>query len=493
MPRIVALLVLPRGRRAAALIAALLMSLPQTALAQGEGDRRAPQGGEVGLELLGDGLVSPVFLIESPDDSGRLFVVDQAGQIRILSELGEPADVLFLDLKDKLVELNPQYDERGLLGLAFHPDFANNRRFFVYYSGPRRESAPADWSHTGRLSEFTVSQDNSNLADKSSERVVLEVDKPQADHNGGHIAFGPDGFLYVPLGDGGGANDTGIGHSPQGNAQDVSNLLGDILRIDVNGAPPYGIPPDNPFVGRPEARPEIFANGFRNPSHLSFDRGGSNELLVSDAGQDRFEEVSLVTKGGNFGWRIKEGTHCFNVDNPVDPLPSCPSTGPFGEPLIDPVIEYSRLEILGSTVVGGYIYRGNQLPDLVGKYVFGDSSRDRGAPDGTLFAFNRSQSGLWAIQELRPHLESEGIDGSLKHFVLGFGQDRAGEVYLLAKTESGPTGATGKVFRIVRREPAAPEAEEPSGGRMSPWIWAGLGVIFVLAFFTVSRRTKAGA
>lgn len=474
------------------MIAALLWLVPNAALAQAD-DLRAPQGGEVGLELVADGLVSPVFLIESPDDSGRLFVVDQAGQIRILSEDGEPTDELFLDLKDKIVELNPQYDERGLLGLAFHPDFANNRRFFVYYSVPRRESAPPDWNHTSRLSEFLVSQDDPNVADKGSERVVLEVDKPQANHNAGHIAFGPDGFLYVPLGDGGRANDQGIGHSPQGNGQDVTNILGDILRIDVNGAPPYGIPPDNPLVGRPEARPEIFAYGFRNPYHISFDQGGSNELLVSDAGQDRFEEVSLVTKGGNYGWRIKEGTHCFNVDRPVDPLPTCASTGPFGEPLIDPVIEYSRLEILGSTVIGGYIYRGKELPELVGKYVYGDYSRDRLKPDGTLFVSSRAQSGLWPIQELRPHLESENINGSLKHFVLGFGQDKAGEIYLLAKTESGPTGATGKVFRLVKKEPAAAAAEDAGSRSMSPWVWVGFALIVVLALFAIAKRTRAGA
>jgi glucose/arabinose dehydrogenase len=479
-------------RAAGALVAALLLSIiPTAALAQAD-DLRAPQGGEVGLELVADGLVSPVFLTEPPDESGRLFVVDQAGQIRILAEEGKPTDELFLDLKDKIVELNPQYDERGVLGLAFHPDFANNRRFFVYYSVPRRESAPPDWNHTSRLSEFVVSQDDPNVADKGSERIVLEVDKPQQNHNAGHIAFGPDGFLYVPLGDGGQANDTGIGHSPQGNGQDVSNILGDILRIDINGAQPYGIPPDNPFVGRPEARPEIYAYGFRNPYHISFDQGGSHELMASDAGQDRFEEVSLVAKGGNYGWRIKEGTHCFNVDRAVDPLPTCPSTGPFGEPLIDPVIEYSRLEILGSTVIGGYIYRGKELPELVGKYVYGDYSRDRLKPDGTLFVSSRAQSGLWPIQELRPYLQSEKINGSLKHFVLGFGQDKAGEVYLLAKTESGPTGATGKVFRIVRREPAA-AGEDATSRRMSPWVWVGMALIVVLALFAISRRTRAGA
>jgi glucose/arabinose dehydrogenase len=481
-----------------AAVTGLLLTAPGSVVAQtGDDDLRAPAGPDVGLELLAEGLTSPVFLTESPDDSGRLFIVDQAGQIRILDEEGSLVDEPFLDLSDKLVELMPVYDERGVLGLAFHPDYANNGRLFVYYSVPLREGAPEGWNHTARFSEFKVDGEDENRVDPESERVVLEIDKPQANHNGGHIAFGPDGFLYIPMGDGGRANDVGLGHSPGGNAQDLTNVLGDILRIDVNGAEPYAVPPDNPYVGRANVKPEIWANGFRNPYHISFDQGGSRELFASDAGQDRFEDVSIVTKGGNYGWNIKEATHCFDPERPAQPPETCPSTGPAGEPLIDPVIEYGRLEILGSTVVGGYVYRGTEIPELDAAYVFGDYSRDRVKPDGTLFVARRAESGLWPIEEIKPYLPAEDIDGTLGEFVLGFGQDKDGEMYLLTKDAGGPEGETGSVYRFVARDSVSAAAEEgdeeesSDGGGISPWIWAiGALVLIGLAIMLGSRRSS---
>ena len=462
---------------------------------EGTDDLRAPAGPEVGLELVAEGLTSPVFLTESPDDSGRLFIVDQAGQIRILDEEGALVDEPFLDLAGEIVELNPAYDERGVLGLAFHPDFSENGRVFVYYSVPLRDDGPEEWNHTARFSEFQVSDDDENRLDPESERVILEIDKPQGNHNGGHIAFGPDGFLYIPMGDGGRANDTGLGHSPGGNAQDLGNLFGSILRIDVDGAEPYAVPPDNPFVGREGVRPEIWAYGFRNPYHISFDQAGSRELFAADAGQDRFEDVSIVTRGGNYGWNIKEATHCFDPESPAEPPATCPSTGATGEPLIDPVIEYGRLEILGSTVVGGYVYRGTELPELEDAYVFGDYSRNRVEPDGTLFVARRAESGLWPIEEIRPFLPDEDIDGTLGRFVLGFGQDNEGEMYLLTKEEGGPEGDTGTVHRIVARDAATAEAAEENdasdGGGVSPWIWAiGALVLIGLAIMIGSRRSS---
>ena len=468
----------------------MLGAYPATAAAPTPGGPRAPQGGEVGLELVADGLTSPVVLTEPPDGSGRLFLVDQTGQIRIVSREGELLEEPFLDLKDRLVQLNPDYDERGLLGLAFHPDFTNNRRFFVYYSAPRRSAAPPDWDHTGRLSEFQARPDNPSSADPASERVVLEVDDPQANANGGHIAFGPDGLLYVPLGDGGNANDAGVGHSPQGNAQDVTNLLGDVLRIDVNAPPPYGFPADNPFNGRPDGRPEIFASGFHNPTHLSFDQRGNRQLFVSDGGQDRYEEVNIVNPG-NYGWRIKEGTHCFNTTTPTEPLDQCPSRGPFGEFLVDPVIEYPRRDFGGTGVVGGYIYRGRELPELAGRYVFGDYSRDRMRPDGMLFVGSRIQSGLWPLQEIRPFLDSQEISGSLDHFLLGFGQDSAGEIYLLARKETGPDGETGKVFRLGTRQIAPPPPPQEQQREMSPVVWVVAGAISLIALFLILRLGRA--
>jgi glucose/arabinose dehydrogenase len=478
-----------RGRELA-LSALLVATIPSPAMAQDDRELRAPQGGQVGLELVAEGLSSPLFLTESPDDSGRLFLVDQAGHIRILTQEGKLVEEPFLDISDKLVGLSPENEERGLLGLAFHPDFANNRRFFVYYSAPRRESAPPDWNHTSRLSEFAVVQDQPDAADRGSERIMMEVDLPQANRNGGRIAFGPDGLLYVPLGDGGGAGDVGAGHSPQGNAQDLTNVLGDLLRIDVNGPQPYGIPPDNPFAGRPDVRPEIFAYGFHSPNHISFDQQGSKALFVADAGQDRFAEVSVVARGRNYGWRTKEGTHCFDPNRPSDPPPECPATGPLGEPLIDPVVEYDRLEVLGSSVTGGYVYRGQELPELIGRYVFGDYSRDRSRPDGTLFVASPARGGLWPIQELRPFLESEGIEGTLNHFILGFGQDRAGEVYLLAKEEAGTEGKTGKAFRLIQRQVVAETAAEPEERSLSPVVWVVMGVIVLAVLLVLVRLTR---
>ena len=228
------------------------------------------------LQLLAEGLTAPVAVVAAPDDSGRLFVVDQIGVIKTMSADGTLADTPFLDLRDKLVELDQDYDERGLLGLAFHPDYAQNGLFYVYYSAPLREGAPEEWSSTSHLSVFQVSGDP-EVADATSENVLLEVDEPQLNHNAGQIVFGPDSYLYVPLGDGGGANDEDMGHvddwfdtNDGGNGQDLStNLLGTILRIDVDSQTDdkaYGIPSDNPFVGQQGGRRGL---GLRFPQPLA--------------------------------------------------------------------------------------------------------------------------------------------------------------------------------------------------------------------------------
>jgi glucose/arabinose dehydrogenase len=405
---------------------------------------------DVGLKQVADGLTSPLTVISPPDDSGRLFIVDQAGDIRILTADGTLLAEPFLDLRDKIVPLQAAFDERGLLGLAFHPDYADNGRFFVYYSAPLRDGGPEGFDHTSHVSEFRVSADP-NRADPASERILLQVDQPQFNHNAGALAFGPtDRYLYIALGDGGGANDVGLGHTPEiGNGQDITNLLGSILRIDVDQGDPYGIPLDNPFVGQ-EGEDEIFAYGFRNPYRMSFDMGGSHALFASDAGQELWEEVDLVVKGGNYGWNIKEGTHCFDPDNPFESPEECPDTGRRGEPLTDPVIEYANHHQpggLGAAVVGGYVYRGRVLPQLGGRYVFGDWSREFEDPDGTLFAAMRRRTGLWQMQELRV---ATNPSGRIDHYVLGFGQDEAGEVYVAATENTGPVGTTGKVFKLVR-------------------------------------------
>ncbi len=295
--------------------------------------------GQVGLEPVAGGFTAPVALASPGDGSGRLFVADQVGIIRIIDGDGRLLDPPFLDLTDRIVKLHGGYDERGLLGIAFHPKFTENGRFFVYYSAPLAEGAPPDWDHTSRIAEFAVRVDDKNRADPYSERVILEVDQPQLNHNGGSIAFGPGGYLYIPLGDGGGGRDVGTGHPPGGNGQDITTLLGSILRIDIDGEEPYGIPKDNPFVGK-EGRDEIYAYGLRNPWRTAFDAGGENRLFSADAGQYLWESVKIIEAGGNHGWNLKEGNHAFDPRNPYQSPEDVPKVGLRGEPLIAPIIEY---------------------------------------------------------------------------------------------------------------------------------------------------------
>ena len=294
------------------------------------------QGPAVGVRQVADGLTAPLTLVPVADGSGRRFIVDQAGTIRVLTAGGTLLPTPFLDLRSRIVPLMPDFDERGVLGLAFHPSYAANGRFFVYYSAPLRPGAPAGYNHTARLSEFRVSAADPNRADPASERVLLEVDKPQFNHNGGTVAFGPrDGYLYMSIGDGGGGGDVGLGHvadwyaaNEGGNGQDIQhNLLGDILRIDVDRGAPYAIPADNPFAGTPgcpDGCDETWAYGLRNPYRMSFDMGGSRDLFVGDAGQELWEEVNIAVRGGNFGWNVKEGAHCFSTDNPDESPEECP-------------------------------------------------------------------------------------------------------------------------------------------------------------------------
>lgn len=413
-----------------------------------EGERAIPAGPSVGLELVADGLVAPLSLVVPPDDTGRHFVVDQEGLVHIITPDGTLLAEPFLDVRPKMVALSPFFDERGLLGLAFHPEFADNGRFFVYYSAPLRPGGAEGFNHTSHVSEFLVSEDP-NRADEDSERVLLQIDQPQGNHNAGDIHFGPDGYLYIALGDGGGANDTAFGHTPGlGNGQDATNLLGSLLRIDVDGADPYAIPDDNPFIGT-IARDEIFAYGLRNPYRFTFD---GDDLYVADVGQNLFEEVNLVEAGGNYGWNIREGTRCFDPDAPNEPPETCQDTGPlFGDPLLDPIIEYGNARALpdgvGVAVVGGRVYRGDGLPQLRGRYVFGDWSTSFTEPDGTLLVARARPAGPWHLQELRVQGRP---DGRLGHFVTGFGQDEQGEVYVLTSDTTGPTGDSGRVYRLVR-------------------------------------------
>lgn len=410
----------------------------------------------VGLKLVAEGLPAPVALVSSHDGTGRLFSVDQTGVVRIISKDGVMQSSPFLDLRDRMVPLSQSYDERGLLSLAFHPDYKNNGRLFVFYSAPLREGGPAGWNCTNHLSEFRVSSGDPNQVDMGSEQILLQIDKPSMNHNGGPVLFGPDdGYLYLMTGDGGGANDVGLGHTlGTGNAQDLKNLFGKVLRIDVNQREEglmYAIPGDNPFNGKGGALPEIYAYGLRNPAYASFDSGDGHNLFIGNAGQQLFESVFQVKKGGNYGWNFKEGTHPFNPDQPRNPNGTVPTTGYQGEPLTGPIIELGH--DLGQVVAGGYVYRGSGIPDLTGKYLFGDWSDSRTVGNGTLLLGTPPKEGgagtpnaMWSVSLVNI---STSPNGRVNGFVRGFGEDDQHELYLLTSQTGGPSGTTGKVYQII--------------------------------------------
>jgi len=385
----------------------------------------------VGLETLASGFRAPLDVAFAPD-ADRRYVADQSGRV-LVHEADGLRDDPFLDLRDAL-EFG---GEKGLLGIALHPNFGENRRVFVRYSAPSRPGTPAEFSHTFVLAEFEATADG-RRAKRETERTVLEIPEPQSNHNAGDVAFGPDGHLYVAVGDGGAGGDRGSGHVddwydavPGGNGQDVTeNLLGSVLRIDVDGEREgrgYAVPDDNPLVGR-EGRDEHYAWGFRNPWKISFD---GEDLYVADVGQNRYEEVNLVERGGNYGWNVKEATHCYGADRCPD---ATPESVRGGEPLRDPVIEYphSGGEVSGVSVIGGHVYRGSALPGLEGTYVFADLSSD-----GRLFAATPDGDGLWPVRTL-------DVTGGRLDRVLAFGRDADGELYVLGQFD----GANG-LHRVV--------------------------------------------
>jgi len=342
------------------------------------------------VPVVRSGLTAPLFLTHAGDGSGRLFVLERPGRVRVRvggTLLPRP----FLDLTDRVLANEP---ERGLLGLAFHPRFATNGRFFVNYTR-RPDGATV-------VAEFRVSA-NPNLALRA-ERVVLTVPQPFANHNGGMIAFGPGGRLFIGLGDGGSGGD------PGNRAQNRQQLLGKILRIDVDGARPYAIPPDNPFAGG-GGRPEIYALGFRNPWRFSFDRA-TGRLFAGDVGQSAIEEVDLVNRGGNYGWRIMEGNRCFR-----------PATGCNRRGLTLPIATYAHAAGRCS-VTGGYVYRGRAVPALVGTYLYADFCT------GEIFGLRNGRS-------------TRLLDSAL--LISSFGEDQAGEVHVV--------GLGGTVHRIAAAAP----------------------------------------
>ncbi|MEP6594745.1 MAG: PQQ-dependent sugar dehydrogenase [Ginsengibacter sp.] len=369
---------------------------------------------QIKLQLITNQIQSPVALGVPGDGSNRLFICQKEGKVWII-EKGKVINHPFLDVSNQMVRVDPGYDERGLLGIAFHPDFKINHKFYVYYSAPSNTRGS---DHKGVVAEYKVSAKSSDIADILTKRILLEVEEPESNHNGGNLAFGPDGYLYICLGDGGGGGDR---HGTIGNGQNLATLLGKIIRIGVNGQP-YAIPKDNPFVTRKDARPEIWAYGLRNPWRFSFDRV-TKQLFAGDVGQDKYEEVDIITKGGNYGWRIKEGLHDFKV-----PARATKSN------LIDPIYEYDHGK--GVSITGGYIYRGKAIPGLQGKYVYGDYN-------GSMWLLTKTGN-KWVNSDLEV-----GNKPNENMQILSWGQDEAEELYMLVSFSSS-SGGKGAVYKVVK-------------------------------------------
>ncbi len=307
----------------------------------------------------------PVAITHAGDGTNRLFVLSEHGQILVTpNDQGVAEMATFLDIEPQ-VDYEEKENEEGLLGLAFHPKYKENGQFFVYYTA---KNPP----HTSVISRFRVSASDPNKADPNSEEVLLKIKQPYWNHNGGNLAFGPDGYLYIGLGDGGAAND------PHNNAQNLKTLLGSILRIDVDHkdeGKAYAIPKDNPFVGQNGAQPEIYAYGLRNVWGMSFD-AETGKLWIGEVGQNIWEEINIVTKGGNYGWKIRESMHKFDEAN-AKPGPgrsvaetNKPESKNGRDDLIDPIWEYHH--DIGKSITGGVVYRGKRIPELVGSYIYAD-------------------------------------------------------------------------------------------------------------------------
>lgn len=349
----------------------------------------------------------PIVITHANDGSDRVFVAEQDGIVKVFPNDPEveEADV-FLDI-DERCRYRDNQNEEGLLGFAFHPSFKTNGQVFVYYTTSTED-------HTSFVSRFTLSKDNKNIVDPETEEVLMKIEQPFWNHNGGTIAFGPDGFLYIGLGDGGSAND------PNGNGQNLTTLLGSIMRIDVDNTQKglkYAIPEDNPFINKEisgrrgkklKARPEIYAYGIRNVWRMAFDRE-TGTLWAADVGQSLWEEINIIAKGGNYGWNIREATHWFRPDGRDDSM----------ENLIDPVWEYRH--DVGKSITGGSVYRGSKVPALAGKYVYGDYVT------GLLWALDHDGSRTVGNYSLTGITSPDGENVKLP--VMTFGEDQGGEIY----------------------------------------------------------------
>jgi glucose/arabinose dehydrogenase len=341
----------------------------------------------------------PVDLQHSGDNTNRLFVVEQAGLIYFFSNSREvDSKNVFLDLKSKVKDRG---NEEGLLGLAFHPNYKSNGYFYVNYTAANPNRTV--------ISRFKVSDANKNEANPNSEQVILEIPQPYGNHNGGQLAFGSDGYLYIAVGDGGSGGD------PLGHGQNLTTMLGSILRIDIDNkanGKEYAIPADNPFAKNTnDYREEIYAYGLRNPWRFSFDKE-TGSLWTGDVGQDLYEEINILVKGGNYGWNIMEGMHCFK------PPAGCDTSG-----LILPVWEYGRKE--GISVTGGFVYRGKTMAGLIGKYIYGDFG----------------SGNIWALDVSNKNKPFSALLLKTKLNIASFGTDQNNELYICS--------FDGKIYRLI--------------------------------------------
>ena len=363
----------------------------------GNSDQSTPT---LALTQVASGLGGALYVTAPPGDTTRIFVVQQSGAIRIVRN-----DTLLTTPFLNLSSIISSGGERGLLSMAFHPNYASNRQFFVDYTAPNGALTVA---------RYLVNATNPNVADPASGVVLLSIPhSANSNHNGGLVTFGPDGYLYIGTGDGGGGGD------PDDNGQDSTVLLGKILRIDVDGTPPYAIPPTNPFVGRPPAAPEVWAYGLRNPWRFSFDRT-THDLYIADVGQNRYEEVDFWAAGGpagrNYGWDTMEGMHCY------EPMSGCVMSG-----LVLPVYEYDHSSNNACSVTGGYVYRGTRYPAIDGRYFFAELCA------GWVRSL-RMQGGV--ATDVVEHTEFGSVGG-----ITSFGEDARGELYI--------TQGSGEVYRIT--------------------------------------------
>ncbi len=330
------------------LVICILLLSWSIVIAEPERRDTPPDGSKIALEKIADNIVRPIYAMGSGDGSNRLFVVSQEGQIFIIDENGELLETPFLDIREEVTELEI-YDEQGLLGLTFHPDFITNRRFFVNYT-QRRDDATI-------IVEYKASEDNPNIADPESRRPILFVEQPEADHNAGAMSFGLDGYLYIGFGDGGGSDES------RANAQDLSNILGTIIRINVDKEnAPYGLLADNPYVSLGGSSILIWVYGLRNPHKFAFDRQ-TGDLYISDVGELSFEELNFLPGdqmgGANYGWPLYEGRSLYDTSYSEK------------EDMVMPIVDYDR-RVNGCAIIGGQVYYGEAIPEIKGIYIYAD-------------------------------------------------------------------------------------------------------------------------